>query len=94
MSKIRFKCKGKLLNGDPCDMYVSTKMHKGISTFIRIQELTKEIKSFELKSIDFGQQKSELTQLKEIPHIPKDWEFTLRCSNNHEYDYSYDECEK
>ena len=94
MAKFKFKCKGKLENGDPCDKYVSTKMHKGISTAVEIQRLNKKIHNLELNNIDVTEEQKKLTLLKSVPEVPTHWEFTLTCSREHEEDYNYDEREK
>ena len=91
MAKLRFDCKGKLENGDPCDKDVSTKMHKGISTAIEIQRLIKKIHSLELEQKDVTEVQKKLTVLNSVPEVPKDWQFTLTCSRGHEEDYTYDD---
>lgn len=91
MAKFKFQCKGKLDNGKPCDKYVSTKMHKGLSTVIEIQRLNKEIQDLKLKDSDTTEIIKKRDLLKSVPEVPKDWEFTLICARNHEEDYTYDE---
>lgn len=95
MPKFKFKCKGELENGKPCDKYVSTKMHKGISKFAEIREATIKVKELESQDSDSVQTAKEaLKVLKGIPEVPVDWEFTLKCLHGHENDYTYGEREK
>lgn len=91
MAKFKFKCKGKLDNGDPCDKYVTTKMHKGLSTVVQIQRLNKEIDIMRTEELDVTELVKKRNILKSVPEVPKDWEFTLICVRDHEDDYSYDE---
>ncbi len=80
MSKITFKCKGKLADGSPCDKHVSAKMHKGLLDGVR------GIKGPETDTKEKNREG--------FPDIPSDWEFTLTCSRGHEEDYGYGDREK
>lgn len=83
MAKIKFKCKGFLPNGDPCDQYVTAKAHKGIGAYrVAIKKSDGAATADVLKQLDEG-----------VPEVPPDWEFTLRCRRGHEFDYTYDERE-
>lgn len=93
MSKIKFKCKRKLDNGNMCKNLVYTKMHKGLSITLEIQRLSKNIDSLKLQSLDVSQQEKKLIELKDISPISSDWSFTLTCSDGHEEDYTIDESE-
>lgn len=85
MSKIKFKCKGFLKDGSPCDKLVTARMHSGISR-ISGNNIQVVVEVTKLK----------IEELKEggVPNLPSDWEFTLICSREHEDDYSYNEREQ
>ncbi|WP_425236068.1 hypothetical protein [Ulvibacterium sp.] len=94
MSRIKFKCKGNIEPDVPCDKYVSTKRHKGLSIAIEIQELQRKVKTLEGRSSEAEELRNQIEVLDSVPDVPTDWEFTLTCSRGHEEDYTYDEREQ